>query len=462
MVNTLASVLIPVFSEGADISLNFLAKLIQLLIENLPTVGLGIIVYTLILKTVVLPLDIYSKVVTRKQSLKMEQMRPQLEKLQKQYANDKEMYSRKMMELYKQNNYSVFSACLPAIVMMLLFIFVFQAFNSYSQYANLHNYNMMIESYNASVSAYTVQLDREEGYLVPVGAKQEEIDVGGVMYVTFSSEEQSRFIYAQVNAVNVEEGKIKEGAAIEYYIDTDKMLLDSDVKSEVEEIFAGREEDEEVETMEDACLKWVKTQGRNAAGEKFSAVKFLWIKNIWYADTTVAHPVRSYSDFVSSISSKVEIDGKKYKITEYASSPYKTETAYNEITYNLSSYKEQSNGYYILIVLSIGSMFLSQFVMSKMQKAQTELQSVDGSAKGQMKMMMIMMPIIYGIFSFGYSSAFSVYMITSNFYSILTSVATTLIVDAVFRKKAQKAEIERYEKRYRASKGLVKDQKKKK
>ena len=36
----------------------------------------------------------------------MEEMRPELEKLQKQYANNKELYSQKMMALYKKEGYS--------------------------------------------------------------------------------------------------------------------------------------------------------------------------------------------------------------------------------------------------------------------------------------------------------------------------------------------------------------------
>lgn len=38
----------------------------------------------------------------RRNSLKMEQMRPQLEKLQKQYAGDKQTYNMKMAALYKK------------------------------------------------------------------------------------------------------------------------------------------------------------------------------------------------------------------------------------------------------------------------------------------------------------------------------------------------------------------------
>ena len=65
----------------------------------------------------------------RKQSLKMEKMRPQLEKLQKQYANDQNTYNAKMMEMYKKNGYSMLGACLPMIVTLVIFMIVLGAFS---------------------------------------------------------------------------------------------------------------------------------------------------------------------------------------------------------------------------------------------------------------------------------------------------------------------------------------------
>ena len=43
----------------------------------------AIIIFSLLLKILPLPLDIYSKTATKKNALKMEKMRPELEKLQK-------------------------------------------------------------------------------------------------------------------------------------------------------------------------------------------------------------------------------------------------------------------------------------------------------------------------------------------------------------------------------------------
>ena len=67
--------------------LNWIGVVIQWIIGIAGNVGLGIVLFTLVLKLITLPLDIYSKASMRKNSLKMEKMRPQLEKLQKQYQN---------------------------------------------------------------------------------------------------------------------------------------------------------------------------------------------------------------------------------------------------------------------------------------------------------------------------------------------------------------------------------------
>jgi membrane protein insertase Oxa1/YidC/SpoIIIJ len=57
------------------------------------------------------------------------------------------------------------------------------------------------------------------------------------------------------------------------------------------------------------------------------------------------------------------------------------------------------------------------------------------------------MPIMYGIFSFFYSAAFSIYMITNTTYSLITTLIINKIMDVVFAKKEAKAELERYERK---------------
>ena len=138
--------------------LNFIGKIIGWIFDLFSNfygaVALGVIVFTLALKTLVLPLDIYSRVKTKKQSLLMERMRPQMEKLQKQYSNDKNMYQQKVMELQKANGYNPLGACLPMIVSLVIFMVVLSSFSTYSNYAILRDYSEMAKYYNESVAVY--------------------------------------------------------------------------------------------------------------------------------------------------------------------------------------------------------------------------------------------------------------------------------------------------------------------
>ena len=87
------------FGQTYDVSLNWIGQIIEWLIRGIGAVGVGIIVFSLLLKLIVLPFDIYQRISMRKQNLQMEANKEKMEKLQKQYANDKEMYNKKLMEM---------------------------------------------------------------------------------------------------------------------------------------------------------------------------------------------------------------------------------------------------------------------------------------------------------------------------------------------------------------------------
>ena len=123
------------------------------------------------------------------------------------------------------------------------------------------------------------------------------------------------------------------------------------------------------------------------------------------------------------------------------------EESYNEVTAHLQAEKNTYNGYFVLIVVAIGMMFLSQFFMMRMQKDMSELGTVDGSGKRTNKWMLIIMPIIYGVFSFFYSAAFSLYMITNTLYSFVTTLVVNKVLDVKFKKIEGRKKIEKYSRR---------------
>ncbi|MEG1520449.1 MAG: hypothetical protein RR458_05625, partial [Clostridia bacterium] len=63
-----------------------LGQLLVWLNSSVANVGIAIILFTLIIKVIFLPLDYWSRAGMKKNQILMEKMRPQLEKLQKQYA----------------------------------------------------------------------------------------------------------------------------------------------------------------------------------------------------------------------------------------------------------------------------------------------------------------------------------------------------------------------------------------
>lgn len=367
------------------IDLNWICKIIQWLINGIGIIGLGIIIFTIILKTIAMPLDVYSRVKMKKQSLIMKKMRPQMEKLQKQYANDKNMYSQKVLELQKANGISMLSSCLPLIVTLVIFMVVFSAFSTYSQYVNLSMYNDMVDAYNTSVQTYVIT---EDG-----GFLEESYDesIGETAYIVY------------FDLFEKETGQSLEG------------------ETEAEKMVAVR--------------NYVRENARKSAADYYRAHRsnFLWINSLWYPDSMLNKEVPNFSKFSSAISRAIGTG---------VDSSY--ESSYNEVSYYLlnEGYPNANgkvegdtyNGYFVLIVLSIGLMFLQQFITARSQKDANELSTVDGSAARTNKWMMILMPIIYGVFAFMYSAAFSLYMITSSAYSLITTVVTNKIMDVKFAK----------------------------
>ncbi|MDE6869019.1 MAG: YidC/Oxa1 family membrane protein insertase [Clostridia bacterium] len=389
-------------------SLSWIGKIIQWLIEGVGIVGLGVVVFTLILKTIVLPLDVYSRVKTKKQSLIMKEMRPQMEKLQKQYANDKQMYSQKVMELQKANGYSMFGACIPMIVSLVIFMVVFSAFSTYSQYANLSTYNNMVEEYNASVKTFVCQTldgenENENGFLIEV----EDGAAGGIAYkVDFNK-------FADC---------VKNDNAADYELPENYLSLTESEK----QVYV---------------TKYVRLYARQASASYYNSNKttFIWVKNIWYPDSMLNKEIPAFSKFSSSVSRAIGTG---------VDASY--EDSYNEVMFNLSKEQNTYNGYFVLIVLAIGMMFLQQFIMMRSQKDAAELGSVDGTAAKTNKWMMIMMPLIYGVFSFFYSAAFSIYMITNTCYGLITTLIINKVTEARFAKQIANGEFNKK----RAKKGI--------
>ena len=406
IVNILASNIVNSFGVEpiASVELDWIGRIISWIFElfsGYGSVAIGVLVFTLCLKTLVLPLDIYSRVKSKKQSLLMKSMRPQMEKLQQQYANDKNMYSQKVMELQKANGYNPLGACLPMVVSLIIFMVIFSSFSTYSNYATLKNYNEMVSAYNSSVEIYVQTDDTDTDNLhFLIGSDNNY----AVDFDKFTAHYKP--VYDEAHASDVDENG---NPAPKTFKVEEFNALDENSRWEI-------------------VINYVKLNAREAASKWYNENKanteLGWIGNLWYPDSMLNKKVPNYSDFSQSVTRAMGIG---------VSATY--EEDYNEVTFNLESEKSTYNGYFVLIVLAIGLMFLQQFVMMRSQKDANELSSLDGSAAKTNKYMMIIMPIMFGVFSFFYSAAFSIYMITNTLYGLISTLIINKITTVRFEKK---------------------------
>lgn len=468
---------------------NFLVVIINWLINLTSSIAVGVILFTLILKLITLPFDFFSRVSMRKNSIKMEEMRGELEKLQKQYANDKNLYQQKMMALYKKNGYSAFGSCLPSIITLVIFIFAIGAFTSYSHYQNVKYFYDMSVSYN-NVIYYGIEhdeeyikvennklvIDYEKLYNETVEKEKNNITSNGVkVYVEDTSvvidgkttrvfyvtTENSYIAVRKAYDVTAENVIDFNNSGETYFINKAKLVdgvkneYNNNLKNSKGETFVltagtdalsiGKTEEGSGEeggetTPVDSGLAFLQDVGSTMAAKTFRETpkSFLWVKNIWIRDGAKANPVESYDAFKANgtsggCASCSSCYGDSYDIPDLK--------AYNLLTKNLTEEKSAPNGYYILPILTAAITFLMQFIMTKSQKASMELQTVDGQGMQTQKMMMWMMPIMMAAFAFMYTAAFSVYIIVSSLISIGTTLLINLYTDKKYGKPKNNNEV---------------------
>jgi YidC/Oxa1 family membrane protein insertase len=88
--------------------------------------GLAIIIFTIIIKLVLLPLTIKQQ----KSSIKMQEMQPKIKEIQDKYKNDKERLNQETMKLYKDGGYNPLGGCLPLLVQFPILIALYSVITS--------------------------------------------------------------------------------------------------------------------------------------------------------------------------------------------------------------------------------------------------------------------------------------------------------------------------------------------
>ncbi len=102
---------------------NIIAAGLDILAVHTGSAGLAIIIFTILFKTVLLPLTVKSV----RSSSSMQAVQPKLKEIQKRYAGDKAKIQAEQMKLYQEHGVNPVSGCLPMLLQMPIFFGLYYA-----------------------------------------------------------------------------------------------------------------------------------------------------------------------------------------------------------------------------------------------------------------------------------------------------------------------------------------------
>ena len=407
---------------------------------------LAVILLAVIVRILFAVVDVVNKRFSTKNMQINEKMKPELEAVQKKYGHDKVLLQKKQQEIYKKYQFNMVSSCLPMLIAMVLQLVVFLTL--WTGLQNVSNYNIAKSYENTKTVYYNVLLLNEdeeikncveglivsgEEYTIDVNVDFDNMNMTVIVNDVNGEEELNKNI--TIIATNPsEEGQagvsnetiynlIKEYAMEELPVETPSDSEEQDGTSETPETVPNDLTD---------YNRVIRTLAEEVTADYYidNLESFLWIKNIYKAESPMTNPVFEKSEitnylqkFYSDEEKEIEeVNGYEGQIFDY-------------VVAGLERRDLGVNGYFILVILAVGTSFLSIFINNKLTK------KVSGTQPGG-KMMYFIMPLILGIFTLMYTSLFAIYIIVGQIMMIALSPLTNLIVkkwiDASDRRKEKK------------------------
>ena len=112
--------------------MSFLNSLLLTLIKALRSIinnyALTIIVFTILIKLMVMPLNLKS----RRSTMSMSSLAPKQKALQEKYKDDQEKLNQKLQELYRKEGVNPMGSCLPMLISMVILFAMFYALRTFA------------------------------------------------------------------------------------------------------------------------------------------------------------------------------------------------------------------------------------------------------------------------------------------------------------------------------------------
>ena len=357
-------------SEPTHFMAKFMITINNALGGGVASFGWTVVLFTVILRLILSPLDIWQKVISRRNNKAMERMKPQLEALQARYADDKQRLQQEQMALYKKEKYSTMGMCLPTIVTFVVFFVVFAGFRQMVGYQFAKDYKECIKAYNTSI-AEQIEANKDADYIVDNGDGKWDID-------DVAKTESGADFYAAAK-------KNAQHAVYNVYYSEDQVTIRS----------------------------------------------FLWIKNIFVSDNWAqAVPdfatVTGQKGMATSKLTGITIDEYNDVMADVlGTGGYGKDGKWNGLL--ILPILSIALSFLSTKLLS-GSQAQPP---APPQDAQGEGAEKAQSQQQTMKMMQYVMPIMMGVFALFYSGAFALYMFTSSLCAILFQLTFNLIAKLV-------------------------------
>lgn len=407
---------------------------------------LAVILLAVIVRILFAVVDVVNKRFSTKNMQINEKMKPELEAVQKKYGHDKVLLQKKQQEIYKKYQFNMVSSCLPMLIAMVLQLVVFLTL--WTGLQNVSNYNIAKSYENTKTVYYNVLLLNEdeeikncvegliasgEDYTIDVNIDFDNMSMTVIVNDINGEEELNKNI--TIIATNPsEEGQAGVSNETIYNLIKEYAMeeLPAETPSDGEEQDGTSETPDTVPNELTDYNRVIRTLAEEVTADYYvdNLESFLWIKNIYKAESPMTNPVFEKSEITNYLQ-KFYSDEEK-EIEE--ANGYEGQI-FDYVVAGLERRDLGVNGYFILVILAVGTSFLSIFINNKLTK------KVSGTQPGG-KMMYFIMPLILGIFTLMYTSLFAIYIIVGQIMMIALSPLTNLIVkkwiDASDKRKEKK------------------------
>lgn len=370
--------------------LGVVGKLVMWMYNWIGNYGWTVVVFTVFLKILMLPLDIWQRYSTRKSTLKQKKVQPLLDNIDKRYGANTQRANEEKQKLLKKQGISVASACLPMIVTMVVFFLMFAGLREFSYYKNIQTFNSLTKAYYSTIEDQVQLAGGEvlEAYQFEYDKTKASLNI---------SDDDVRIVLAQIDGVNNLDGK---------GFDTQLAQWRALAKEAIQKEYKNQQD------------------------------SWLWIHNISQPDTWA----KVMPEFSSG-----ENNFATYVNTEAFASAEKTYNIIRSAVMEMDdiSYGKNGswNGLMILPLMSVALSFLSMWISQRMERKTRSGEVVQNQQQAaQSKTMMIMMPLMMAWFGFMYTGSFAIYMVVNYFLSIFSTVGLRAPVEKMVERKLAQEE----------------------